>query len=242
MTASIHTPAPTVQGPPKAVCVFLASAQGYLPGQANEAAAKVATTDSTEAGRDSSAGSVSPYVLLAREAGERLAKNNVDIVYGGSRLGCMGALAGGCLGAGGRVIGVIPKFFESMGVEPAPTNISELHIVTSMHERKQMMTNLSDAFLVLPGGLGTLDELFETITWRALGVHAKPIVILNYEGFYDHILAYVKAASERGMIKVAAWDEGVIVVNTLDEAMDALMSGRGRGTRIVPAAADSIKQ
>lgn len=124
--------------------------------------------------------------LLGRTAAER----GIDIVYGGGHIGLMGALADAALAAGGKVTGVIPEHL--MTKERGHRNVSELVIVESMHERKRRMFELSDAFAILPGGLGTLDETFEMLTWRQLGLHDKPIILLNDRGFWQPLIDLVQ--------------------------------------------------
>ncbi|HLT22533.1 MAG TPA: TIGR00730 family Rossman fold protein [Bacteriovoracaceae bacterium] len=124
---------------------------------------------------------------------------DIELVYGGAGIGIMGDLANRLMSLGGKVTGVIPR--RLMKKEIAHAGLTELHIVTDMHERKQMMYNLSDAFLVLPGGMGTLDELFEILTWKQLGIHDKPIAILNINNYFDHLISFLDEAQERGLIK-----------------------------------------
>ena len=146
------------------------------------------------------------YVALAREVGATLAKRGIGVVYGGGRLGLMGALASGALAAGGEVIGVIPEALagtDGRGGEVANTDCTELHVVPGMHQRKQAFTDLSDGFLTLPGGVGTMDELWEAVSWAQLGYHAKPVGLLNAFGFYDHLLAFSAVMIETGFIRAA---------------------------------------
>ncbi len=137
-------------------------------------------------------GSASPaderYVALARTVGTELAQRGIGVVYGGGRLGLMGAVAAGALGAGGEVIGVIPQAL--VDAEVANPDCTELRVVANMHQRKQAFTDLSDGFLTLPGGVGTMDELWEAVSWAQLGYHAKPVGLLNAFGFFDHLLAF----------------------------------------------------
>ncbi len=156
------------------------------------------------------------YVELAREVGATLAARNIGVVYGGGRLGLMGALASGALAAGGEVIGVIPEAL--VGGEVANTDCTELHVVTGMHQRKQAFTDLSDGFLALPGGVGTMDELWEAVSWAQLGYHAKPVGLLNAFGFYDHLLAFNARMIETGFVRAA--HAGIIVA---DEALEPLL-------------------
>ena len=123
----------------------------------------------------------------AARLGRLLAENGVTMVFGGGRIGLMGLAADAALEAGGRVIGVIPDFL--MAREVGHAGCTEIHVTGSMHERKQKMAELSDAFAILPGGLGTLDEAFEIITWRQLGLHDKPVVFANIDGYWDPLQA-----------------------------------------------------
>ncbi|MXP26007.1 TIGR00730 family Rossman fold protein [Altererythrobacter indicus] len=158
-------------------------------------------------------GSASPedtrYVELARQTGETLAKRGIGVVYGGGRLGMMGALATGALEAGGEVIGIIPD--KLAGSEVANNDCTELHIVKSMHERKQAFTDLSDGFLTLPGGVGTMDELWEAVSWAQLGYHNDPVGILNAFGFYDSLIAFRDHMAKVGFIRPA--HQGIIIAD-----------------------------
>lgn len=150
-------------------------------------------------------GSASPadprYGALAREVGRSLAARGIGVVYGGGRLGLMGALAAGALGAGGEVIGVIPEALVSG--EVANRDCTELHVVADMHQRKAAFTRLADGFVTLPGGVGTMDELWEAISWAQLGYHAKPVGLLNAFGFYDQLLAFNDHMIATGFIRAA---------------------------------------
>lgn len=157
----------------KSLCVFCGSAPGKSP----------------------------EYVALARRLGEMLAENNITLVYGGATIGVMGAVADGVLNKGGKVIGVIPQ--SLVDYEIAHPGLTELHVVSGMHERKAMMYELSDAFISLPGGMGTLDEMFEILTWAQLKYHNKPCYIFNQTGFFDSLLSYLKHAHQEGFIKEA---------------------------------------
>jgi len=138
---------------------------------------------------------------MAREVGTLIARHGVDIVYGGGRVGLMGAIADAALAAGGRVIGVIPQTLVDREVGHA--DLSELHVVRTMAERKEMMGSLSDGFLTLPGGTGTMDELFEAWTWTQLGLQSKPSALLNYGGYYDPLIAFLDRAVEQGFLDAA---------------------------------------
>ncbi|MEP4377582.1 MAG: TIGR00730 family Rossman fold protein [Alphaproteobacteria bacterium] len=127
---------------------------------------------------------------LARDLGQQMAANGVQLIYGGGRVGVMGAVADAVLVAGGTVTGVIPDFL--MRREHGHHDVTNLEVVASMHERKARMAELSDAFIVLPGGLGTLEELFEIMTWRQLGLHDKPIVVINPDGHWDRLRGLIE--------------------------------------------------
>lgn len=139
------------------------------------------------------------YMELASEVGCRLAGDGIGIVYGGGRLGLMGALAGAALLAGGEVIGVIPRALVSE--EVANYDCTDLHIVETMHDRKAVFTRLADGFLVLPGGVGTMDELWEAVSWAQLGYHAKPVGLLNAFGYYEHLLSFTRHMAEVGFVR-----------------------------------------
>jgi len=128
------------------------------------------------------------FLLLAKRLGKELVKNDIDLVYGAGSIGMMGVLADSVLEAKGNVYGVIPEFMIPW--EVVHKNLTELVIFSTMHERKQEMYDLADAFLALPGGIGTMDELCEILTWGQLEIHKKPIWILNYEGFYDNLIEH----------------------------------------------------
>lgn len=144
----------------------------------------------------SSPGRLAAYADCATALGRALAAEGIGVVYGGAQVGLMGLLADAALGEGGEVIGVIPQAL--LRREVGHSRLSELRVVASMHERKAMMAELSDAFIALPGGIGTLEELFEVLTWSQLGLHAKPCAILNVAGYYDQLLTFLAhATSER---------------------------------------------
>jgi hypothetical protein len=136
------------------------------------------------------------YRDAAMELGGRLARAGVELVYGGGRVGLMGLLADAALAAGGRVTGVIPRFLHDR--EVAHTGLSELIVVASMHERKRRMSDIADAFVTLPGGLGTLDETIEIVTWRQLALHDKPIVVVDVAGYWAPLSALVEHAIAAG--------------------------------------------
>lgn len=156
---------------------------------------------------------------LARATGALAASQGWTLVYGGSRTGTMGTLADGALDAGGRVIGFIPRHLEER--EQQHPGITECHVVETMHERKKKMVDHADAFIILPGGFGTLDEFFENITWRQIGLHDKPIIIVNHGGFWHHLLALIGDLEQHGFIKPDNL-ELFQVVETIDQIPAAL--------------------
>ena len=135
----------------------------------------------------SSSGNQDIYTQQAQAMGRELARRGLTLVYGGGRVGLMGTIADAVLAAGGRVVGVIPRFLADK--ELAHRGCTELHVVDTMHQRKLLMADLADGFVALPGGFGTLEELFEVLTWGQLGLHSKPVALLNTLGFYDKLLA-----------------------------------------------------
>lgn len=132
------------------------------------------------------------HAAIAREVGHWIGRHGGQLVYGGGRAGLMGTVAEATLAAGGRVVGVIPRALVEK--EWAYEACTELHVVETMHQRKRMMAERADAFVALPGGIGTLEELFEVWTWRQLGYHDKPVGILNPDGYYDGLLAFLESA------------------------------------------------
>ncbi len=139
------------------------------------------------------------YMALARRVGDTLARRGIGVVYGGGMRGLMGAVAQAALDAGGEVIGVIPEALAR--AEIANADCTDLRVVTGMHQRKQAFTDLSDGFLTLPGGVGTMDELWEAVSWAQLGYHAKPVGLLNAFGFFDHLLAFNRHMVASGFIR-----------------------------------------
>lgn len=139
------------------------------------------------------------YMDLASAVGRALAERGIGVVYGGGRRGLMGAVAEAALAAGGEVIGVIPEALA--GAEIANPDCTVLQVVPNMHARKQAFTDLSDGFLTLPGGVGTMDELWEAVSWSQLGYHDKPVGLLNAYGFFDHLLAFNRHMIETGFIR-----------------------------------------
>ncbi len=160
------------------------------------------------------------YRDLAWRLGERLAERRIGLVYGGASVGLMGAVADAHLSRGGDVIGVIPEALERK--ELAHPRVADLRVVGSMHERKALMAELADAFIALPGGFGTFEELFEIITWGQLGMHHKPLAVLNVAGFYDGLLGLVDHAVQEGFIPEG--HRGLILSATdPDELLDLVL-------------------
>lgn len=153
------------------------------------------------------------YAQLARSIASTLATRGIGIVYGGGNIGLMGEIAEATIAAGGEIIGIIPG--SMVEEELAHHGITRLEIVSTMHQRKARIEELADAFIALPGGYGTLDELFEIITWRQLKLHHKPIGLLNHAGFYDHLIAFVDHACQAGFIP-GKNRELLLVENDLD--------------------------
>lgn len=147
----------------------------------------------------SSGGVGSQYLEIARETGTYLAQHGIDVVYGGGRVGMMGAVANAALDAGGKVYGVIPEKLKTR--EIAHDGLTELFVVDGMHPRKTKMASMADAFIALPGGWGTLEEVFEVVTWTQLNYHKKPVGILNARGYYNHLIAFLDHATTEGFIR-----------------------------------------
>lgn len=161
----------------------------------------------------------SRHLDLAREVGAALARRGIGVVYGGGRLGLMGALADGALGAGGEVVGVIPEAL--VAAEAANPDCTRLHVVATMHERKKAFTDLSDGFLTLPGGVGTMDELWEAISWAQLGYHLLPVGLLNAFGYYDGLVAFYRHMAGSGFIRAQHRD--ILLIEGELEALLARM-------------------
>ena len=183
----------------KKICVFTGAATGHAPAFKNDA-----------------------YQL-----GQIIAARGFGLVYGGGRKGLMGAVADGVIASRGYVTGIIPKFLEN--VEMGHRGVSDLHVIDTMHERKAMMYDLSDAFIIMPGGLGTLDETMEIITWRQLGLHRKPIIIANLNGYWDPMLTMFKNIIDQGFMHhghIGHYETAA----SLDEVADMLddLSGVGK--------------
>ncbi|MDH6208884.1 uncharacterized protein (TIGR00730 family) [Chryseobacterium sp. BIGb0186] len=167
----------------------------------------------------SSFGSDDLYKKQATLLGQTLAKQNIQLIYGGANVGLMGAVADGVLKEGGKAIGVLPNFLQSK--EIAHQNLTELILVETMHERKTKMNELCDGVIVLPGGYGTLEEFFEMITWAQLGLHKKPIAILNIDGFYDDLIKLVQKMVDKGFLKQIN-QEMLLVSDSIDELLEKM--------------------
>lgn len=151
--------------------------------------------------------------------GETLAKQQIQLIYGGADTGLMGTVADGTLNAGGKVTGILPHFLQSK--EIAHKNLTELIIVETMHERKTKMNDLCEGVIVLPGGYGTLEEFFEMITWAQLGLHKKPIGILNIDGFYDDLIRLVQTMVDKGFLKLVNRDM-LLISSNIDELLEKM--------------------
>lgn len=193
----------------RAVCVFCGSSTGIRP----------------------------EYADATRQLGTALAAKRLTLVYGAGNIGLMGVLADAALDAGGEVVGVIPQ--SLMARELGHPRLTELHIVETMHQRKALMADRSDAFIAMPGGYGTLDEMFEILTWAQLGIHAKPIGLMNVNGFFDPLLAWVRLACAEGFVRqqhvellhVATEAEAMVEVVTRPRAVAAVTKWAEREDR-----------
>jgi uncharacterized protein (TIGR00730 family) len=168
----------------------------------------------------SSTGSEKIYMEQAFLLGETLAKRNVGLIYGGAKVGLMGSVADGALRQGGKVLGVLPRFLQNK--EIAHENLTELIIVNTMHERKTKMSALCEGVIALPGGFGTLEELFEILTWAQLGLHQKPIAILNINGFYNDLLSCLQTMVDKGFLK-AVNQSMLLVSNSIGDILHQMV-------------------
>jgi uncharacterized protein (TIGR00730 family) len=185
----------------KWICVFCGSADGNLP----------------------------EYLATARELGRGIARSGYGLLFGGATVGAMGAIADAALGAGGEVVGVIPDTI--MDREIGHRELTELHVVRTMHERKALMASRADAFVALPGGYGTMDEFIEIVTWAQLRIHSKPCVLVNVGGYYDGLLAFLDKAVEQGFIKPE--NQGLVqVARDVSEVMEIIEREWSRGEEV----------
>jgi uncharacterized protein (TIGR00730 family) len=162
------------------------------------------------------------YRAAAEELGYALAARNIGLIYGGANVGLMQTVAEAALAADGKVIGVIPEVLVDL--EVAHHGITELHITSTMHTRKALMGEKADAFIALPGGFGTFEELFEVLAWHTLKIHTKPILLLNVNGFYDKLLAFLDHCVDEGMLKPKS-RELLLVADNVKDALAQLVSG-----------------
>ncbi len=167
----------------------------------------------------SSSGNNGNYKAQATLLGQTLAQNNIKLIYGGAKVGLMGAIAEAVLSERGKVIGVLPTFLKSK--EIAHPGLTELILVESMHERKTRMHEMSDGVIALPGGFGTMEELFEMLTWSQLGLHEKPIGILNIDGFYDPLISLLENMVAKGLLKQKN-REMLLIGNTIDSLLSQM--------------------
>jgi hypothetical protein len=158
-------------------------------------------------------------LTVARGFGARCAARDIRVIYGGAKVGLLGALADGALAAGGEVVGVLPRVLAPR--EVAHNGLTELHLVDNLHVRKALMLDKADACVALPGGIGTFDELFEAWTWRYLGIHQKPVGILDAAGFYEHLVRFLDAVRDSGLVAATTCDM-LAVRREADELLDAL--------------------
>ena len=168
------------------------------------------------------------FAEAARATAAAMVREKIQLVYGGGRLGLMGLIADSVLELGGFVYGVIPQAL--VDIEVAHLGLTELHTVANMHERKAKMTDLADAFLALPGGIGTLDELFEAWSWNALGYHKKPFCLLNVEGYWDGMVEFIDHATTSGFLSSSRRSQLLVAV-TPEEALDLLDEAAAAATQ-----------
>jgi len=168
------------------------------------------------------------YTTAAFELGRGLADRGITLIYGGGRAGLMGAVADAAIGAGGSVVGVITRLLETR--ELGHGGITELHVVETMHERKMKMATMADAFIAMPGGLGTLDELFEILAWAQLGIHSKPVGLLNTAGFFDSLMTFLDHADGEGFVRLNHRTE-MVVERAVPALLERLATTRPQGAR-----------
>jgi uncharacterized protein (TIGR00730 family) len=168
------------------------------------------------------------FADATRATAAAMVREHVQLVYGGGRLGLMGLIADTVLELGGEVYGVIPQAL--VDIEVAHPSVTELHIVETMHERKAKMTELADGFLALPGGIGTLDELFEAWSWNALGYHKKPFCLLNVDGFWDGMIEFIDHATQSGFLSAQRRSQ-LLVAETPEQALEMLDEAAAAATQ-----------
>ncbi len=171
----------------------------------------------------SSPGNSPAFAVAARELGAAIATRGIDLVYGGACVGLMNEVANAALAKGGKVIGVLPRFMSSK--ELAHATLTELHLVETMHQRKQMMVELANGFVALPGGIGTFEEIFEAMTWAQLKLHSFPCALLNVEGYYDSLLRFLDDSVAAGFVRQDLRDS-LIVANSVTELFDRFATYR----------------
>lgn len=169
----------------------------------------------------SSFGKNPEFKITAIAIGKYFAENDIQLVYGGGNVGLMGALSRSVMNNGGKVTGVIPNFM--MEKEWGDESVTKLHRVGSMHERKKLMSEIADGFIAIPGGIGTLDELFEIFTWKQLNLHTKPIGLLNTNGYYDSLIEFLNSVVENGFMKRETLDY-LIVKDNIEDLIDSLFN------------------
>ena len=172
-------------------------------------------------------GDLPAYTNSARDLGRLIAQSGGSVIYGGGRVGLMGVVADAALAAGGPVIGVIPQAL--MDREVGHLGLTELHVVQTMHERKQLMAERADAFVALPGGIGTLEEIYEVWSWQQLGYHDKPVALLNVAGYYDDLLAFMRVSHERGFVSAPQY-HALLVDDDPARLLDRLVQAAGQAT------------
>ena len=164
-------------------------------------------------------GNSAAFTTAARALGEMLAARDIELVFGGSHIGLMGVLADAVLANGGKAVGVLPRFMDDKDL--AHPKLTKLHLVDTMHERKQLMADLADGFIALPGGLGTLEEIFEAITWQQLHLHAHPCGLLNVDGYFDSLLTFLRGTVAGGFVRPGHL-ERLVVAKTPAALLDGL--------------------
>ena len=176
---------------------------------------------------------------VASALGALIAQRSYTLIYGGATVGLMGAMADAALDAGGHVVGVIPSSLVAR--ELAHEGLPDLRVVATMHERKALMADLSDAFVALPGGLGTLDEFFEILTWAQLGLHAKPCALLNVNGYYDPLLAFLDKATRTGLV-ARDHREMIVVAGDVDTLVASIGQAMARsGAQSIAPPGDRVE-